>query len=128
MVNICLTFNFAGIECYLIFNLSISTRKQAHAHNLKFDRTKLREDRVEVKHSRRESTISRLKNGFLSRNVGQTIVQDGRSSDHGISGSSVSYFSIHKCFQARKWVTNQLLNSTTLKLPASRETSYTECM
>jgi len=37
-------------------------------------------------------------------------------------------FSINSSFQAEKWVANHLQNSTTLKLPASRETSYTECM
>jgi len=33
------------------------------------------------------------KGSFLSGNVGQTVVQDGRSVDHGISGSPVSYSS-----------------------------------
>jgi len=108
MVNICLTFNFAGIEGYLIFHLSIPTRSQASARNLKFDRTKLKENRVEVKLSRQESTISSLKNGFLSGNVGQVVVQDGRSVGHGINGSPVSYFSINKCFQTGKWVANHL--------------------
>ena len=37
-------------------------------------------------------------------------------------------FSINKSFQSGKWVVNHIQNSTTLKLPASRETSYTECM
>jgi len=31
-------------------------------------------------------------------------------------------------FQVRKWVVNHIQNSTTLKLPASREMSYTEYM
>jgi len=39
----------------------------------------------------------------------------------------LALFSIDKCFEVEKWVTNHLLCSTTLKLPASRETSYTEC-
>jgi len=39
----------------------------------------------------------------------------------------LALFSINKCFQVGKWVTNHLLSSTTLKLPTSRETSYTEC-
>jgi len=39
------------------------------------------------------------KGGFLSGNVGQAVVQDGRSVDHGISGSPFSYSSINKCFQ-----------------------------
>jgi len=59
--------------------------------------------------------------------VGQAVVRDGRSVDHGISGSPTSYSSINKCFQVGKWVANHLLNSTTLKLPASRETRYTKC-
>ena len=37
----------------------------------------------------------------------------------------LALFSINKCFHVEKWVANQLLSSTTLKLPASRETSYT---
>jgi len=40
--------------------------------------------------------------------VGQAVFQEGRSVDHGISGSPVSYFSIDKCFQAGKWVANHL--------------------
>jgi len=38
------------------------------------------------------------------------------------------FFSINSSFQDGKWVANHIHNSTTLKLPASRETSYTECM
>jgi len=57
--------------------------------------------------------------------MGQTVAQDGGSADHGISGSPVSYFSINKCFQAEKWIANHIQNPTTLKLPASGETSYT---
>jgi hypothetical protein len=47
-------------------------------------------------------------NGFLSGNMGRTVAQDGGSADHGISGSPISYLSIHKCFQAEKWVANHL--------------------
>jgi len=82
-------------------------------------------DHVEIEHSRRERHDFKFKGGFLSGNVGQAVVQNGGSADHGINGSQVSYFSINKCFQVGKWVANHLLNSTTLKLPTSRETSYT---
>jgi len=41
-------------------------------------------------------------------NVGQAVVQDGGSVDHVVSGSSVMFFSINKCFQAGKWVANHL--------------------
>jgi len=50
----------------------------------------------------------KLGNGFLNGNVGQTVAQDGGSSDHGISVSPISYFSINKCIQAEKWVANHL--------------------
>jgi len=33
-----------------------------------------------------------LEDGFLSMNVGQAVVQDGRSADHGINGLPVSFF------------------------------------
>ena len=39
----------------------------------------------------------------------------------------LALFSINKCFQVGNWVANHLLSSTTLKLLAYRETSYTEC-
>ena len=61
-------------------------------------------------------------------NVGQVVVQDGRSADHGVSGSPSRFFSVNSSFQAGNWVANHIQNSTTLKLPASRETSYTKCM
>jgi len=38
------------------------------------------------------------------------------------------FLRINSSFQAGKWVANHIQNSTTLKLSASRETSYTECM
>ena len=56
------------------------------------------------------------------------VVQDGRSADHGVSGSPSRFFSVNSSFQAGNWVANHIQNSTTLKLPASRETSYTKCM
>ena len=45
-----------------------------------------------------------------------------------LNGSTSSFFSINNSFQAGKWVANHIQNCTTLKLPASKETSYTECM
>jgi hypothetical protein len=65
---------------------------------------------------------------LLVENMGQVVVQDGRSVDHGASGSPSSFFSVNSSFQAGKWVVNHIQNSTTLKLPAYSETSYTECM
>jgi len=46
----------------------------------------------------------------------------------GLVVHQLDFLSINKSFQARKGVSNHIQNSTTLKLLASRETSYTECM
>ena len=64
----------------------------------------------------------------LVENVGQMVVQNEGSADHGVSGPPFRFFSINSSFQAGKRVVNHIQNSTTLKLPVSRETSYTECM
>jgi hypothetical protein len=54
---------------------------------LKFDRTKLKEDRVEDNQGRRESTISSLETVSLVETWKQTVLQDGGSANHVISGS-----------------------------------------
>jgi len=66
-----------------------------------------------------------MKHFPLVEKVGQMVVQNGGSVDHGVSGPPFRSFSINSSFQAGKWVANHMQNSTTLKLPASRETSYT---
>jgi len=42
--------------------------------------------------------------------MGQVVVQDGGSTDHGVSGSPSRIFSINSSFQARKWVANHIHN------------------
>jgi len=108
MVNICLTFNFAGIKGFLIILEDFDkTSSLACAVRISTEQGR-KHDRVEVKQSRRERHDFKLEGGFISGNVGQAVVQDGRSADHGISCSPVNYFSINKCFQARKWLANHL--------------------
>jgi len=100
MVNIWLTFNFAGIEGYLII-LEDFDKTSSLACVVRISTEQgWKHDRVEIKQSRQKRHDFKLEDGFLSGNVGQAVVQDGRSADHGIRGSSVSYLSINKCFQA----------------------------
>jgi len=86
--------------------------------------------RVEVNHSKRESTIS---SGKVVSLVVMCDKQLSKMEELLFMGLVVlqlvilELFSIKKCFQVGKWVANHLLSSTTLKLPTSRETSYIEC-
>jgi len=73
-------------------------------------------NRVKESNQGGKDTISSSRAVPLVETLGQAVIQDGESADHGISGSPISYSSINECFQVGKWVANHLKNSTTLKI------------
>jgi len=70
MVNICLTFNFAGIECFLISTWGFRQDWRSSAHGLKFDRTRLRVQSRWVQAINAGKRNFKLRSGSLSGNVG----------------------------------------------------------
>jgi len=91
MVKSSLIFKFAGIEGSLIATQGFRQDIKPSALSLSLDKARLKE------RSRRSQAFKagkhdfKWKGGFLSGNVGQAIVQDGGSADHGISGLPVNY-------------------------------------
>jgi len=74
MVNICLTFNFAGIEDYFIHTWGFRQNIKPNILGQSFDKTKAEGLFASKKRSRRERDDSKQKGGFLSGNVGQVVV------------------------------------------------------
>jgi len=89
MVNIWLIFNIAGIEGFLIIWEDFDKISSLACIVRISTKQGWKNDRVEVKQSRRERHDFKLEDSFLSGNVGKAVVQDGKSSDHEISGSPV---------------------------------------
>jgi len=88
MVNICLTFNFAGIKELLHINWRTSTKNQAESVWPESRQSKVEKAfRVEGKQKARKHDFKQWSGFLLVENVGQVIAQDGGSVDHGLSGS-----------------------------------------
>jgi len=70
MVNIWLTFNFAGIEGFLISNWEFRQDGKPSAHSKKFDKARLKEQSHRSQAFKARKHDFKLKSGSLSGNVG----------------------------------------------------------
>jgi len=79
------------IEDFLIHTSGFRQNIKPSVLSQSFEITKVEGMFASKKRSRRGRHDSKRKGRFLRGNVGQAVVQYGRSVDHGISGSLVSY-------------------------------------
>ncbi|AES66213.1 hypothetical protein MTR_2g064220 [Medicago truncatula] len=70
MVNICLTFNFVGIEDFLISIEGFRQDGNPSAHNQKFDRTRLRVQSRRIQAIKAGKHNIKLKSSSLGGNAG----------------------------------------------------------